>query len=77
MAAEVEVKYRCDCMEARAIVKVPARSTVLQLMVWLDSVVVPRVAERHNTHFPNCPCKVFRELMLPVSKDGTTGVADE
>ncbi len=73
----VTVKYKCACMDERTSVEVPERAPAVDVVMWLNDVVMPRVARDHRARNPRCRETTMQETLLPAPKGGHIGGAQE
>jgi len=69
----VGVRYKCVCMGEEVELQVPERKPVVDVVMWLEDVVTPRVAADHMARSPQCRSRVLEHIKLPVPPDGIVG----
>ncbi len=69
----VGIKYKCRCMSERADLQVPERKLSVDVVLWLNDIVMPRVAADHRLRSPTCREKTLEECMLPAPPDKHIG----
>lgn len=71
---KVGILYRCECMKERVSLDVPERLPAVDILMWMNDIVVPRVVIDHIKHrTPGCQASTIAELLLPAPPDGIIG----
>lgn len=72
--SHVTVFYKCVCMKTEVRLDVPERAPALDVVAWVEDVVVPRVADSHLVRGAHgCRESTMEYLKLPVPPSGLTG----
>lgn len=62
-------------MMERVDLQVPTRAPAVDVVMWLEDIVMPRVAKDHKIRSPLCCETTMKEILLPASSDGFIGGA--
>lgn len=60
-------------MAERVDLQVPSRSLAIDIVMWLEDIVMPRVIKDHRARSPLCQEKTMEEVLLPAPPDGHIG----
>ena len=68
---KITVKYRCHCMVegTKARVKVPERKKSVDVVMYVQDIVMPRITVDHKFRSPWCNAEKIPELYLPFADD--------
>lgn len=68
----IGMRYKCVCMDERVDLQVPSRAPAVDIIMWLDDIIMPRVIKDHKARSPLCREKTMEEILLP-APDGYIG----
>lgn len=67
----LEVRYKCRCMEAEAIVGVPYREKDEDLLIWMNGVQ-RAIGTNHHSRSPYCRATAMEYAKLPMPENSSS-----
>jgi hypothetical protein len=62
----IEVRYKCACMLAEAVIGVVQRDPQRDVIEWMETIVQPAISYHHRSHSPRCMRQAMEYLEIPM-----------
>lgn len=70
----IACRFSCDRCKLRDVIcPVEARAKSMDVISWMNDVVLPTVGRRHHELSPHCRTKQLQDLKIPFDKDDPDG----